>query len=251
MFDLFDVWKGHSKLGEADSWILKGATVSVPVRGRIALLGEDRNRNSQVLKLLSGVVEPDKGAIRRVGLPCWPFDYTGFMHGNATLRQNASFLGRVYGVDAEDVARIAVALSGVRAIRGKPLNNYTGVDRRALLLGLTLAIKFDLYFIDEKLPNAPPETAAAVDAAIIDRTADATVVWATTRPESLEGYCDAGLVLDQGTLTFYTDFNEAAEAYRQSSDNEARTRNDRKSRDPNRGRRSTRRQSAVDTEDTR
>lgn len=248
MFELHNVWKGHRKADQHDEWILKGATITVPVGGRIALLGPDRNANSMVLRMLAGVLDPDRGAVRRVGKPCWPFDYSGFIDSKATLRQNATFLARVYGVDAEDVMRIAIELSGVRAIRGKPMSNYLAVDRRALQLGLTLAIQFDLYFVDERLPNASPETLVKVDAAIADRTAGATVVWATSRPETVEGYCDAGLVLDQGTLSFYTDFTEAAEAYRRIADNEARTRNVRKSRDPNRRRRSARRQSAVDTE---
>lgn len=251
MFELFDVWKGHRKPGEVENWSLKAATVSVPVGGRIALLGPDRAHNSTVLRILSGVLEPDRGAVRRSGTPCWPFDFSSFTDGGATLRQNASFLARVYGVDADEVARIAVELSGVRAIRGKPFSHYLGPDRKALQLGLTLALQFDHYFVDERLPNAPPQTIAAVDAAIADRTAHATVVWATTRPETLDGYCDAGLVLDRGALTFYTDFGEAVAAYRRLADNEARRRNDRKSRDPNRRRRSARRESAVDSEDTR
>jgi capsular polysaccharide transport system ATP-binding protein len=251
MFELHNVWKEHRKPGQDEDWILKDVTVQVPVGGRIALLGSDRNANSMVLRLLSGVVDPDKGAVRRVGKPCWPFDYANFLDSKATLRQNATFLARVYGVEADEVARIAIELSGVRAVRGKLMGNYLAVDRKALQLGLTLALQFDHYFVDERLPKASPETLAKIDAAIADRTAGATVVWATTRPETVAGYCDAGLVLDQGSLTFYTDFTEAAEAYSQIADNEARTRNVRKPRDPNRRRRSARRQSTVDTEKPR
>ncbi|RXF70842.1 hypothetical protein [Hansschlegelia zhihuaiae] len=251
MFELHNVWKEHRRPDQNEEWVLKDVSVEIPVGGRIALLGADRSANTMVLRLLSGVVDPDKGAVRRIGKPCWPFDYSNFTDSRATLRQNATFLARVYGVEADEVARIAIELSGVRAVRGKMLGNYLAVDRKALQLGLTLALQFDHYFVDEKLPNAPPETVAKIDAAIADRTADATVVWATTRPEMVAGYCDAGLVLDQGSLTFYTDFTEAAEAYRQIADNEARTRNVRKSRDPNRRRRSARRQSAVDLEKPR
>lgn len=212
MFELFDVWKADRKATSRASWSLAGANCVVPAGRRIALLGEDEKRNSMALRVLAGVEDPDKGAVRRVGRTCWPFDYSGFSDNGATLRQNANFLARVYGVDSEEVARIAIALSGVKAPRGKPLKQYLGPDRRALEIGLTLAIQFDWYFVDERLPRMSPQAQPAVDVAIADRVSRASLVWATTKPETVRGYCDAGLVLDQGTLTFYSDFEQAVEA---------------------------------------
>ncbi|QZO01952.1 hypothetical protein [Chenggangzhangella methanolivorans] len=97
-------------------------------------------------------------------------------------------------VDPVEVMRITARLSGVKVVRGKPMNQYLGPDRRSLALGLTLAFQFDWYFVDERLPRAPENTAADVDAAIRDRLSHASVIWATTKPETLEGFCDAGLV---------------------------------------------------------
>lgn len=247
MFELHDVWKGEQKVGLRKRWILSGASVSLPSGRKIALLGADRNRNSSVLRLLSGVDEPDRGTLRREGLPCWPFDYNGFSDNGATFRQNANFLAHVYGVDSDEVARIASGLSGVKVVRGKPLKYYLTPERKSLQLGLTLALQFDWYFVDDRLPNAPVETLQAVDAVIADRLKRASVVWATTKPETVEGFCDAGLVLDRGALTFYNDYVEAAEAYRRSVQKAAK-RNERKSREAGRRRGSTRRKGKVDTE---
>ena len=213
MFELRDVWKGPKRAAPGES-VLAGASVVLPAGRRIGLLGANRGHNSMVLKLLSGIEDPDKGVIRRIGVPCWPFDYSGFSDNNATLRQNASFLGRVYGVDADEVVRIAAALGGVRPIRGKPLKLYLAPERRALELGLTLAIQFDWYFVDERLPKSPEETEDAVQASIADRVGRASLVWASTSPNVLSKSCDAGLVLDQGLLTFYDNFDDAAEVYR-------------------------------------
>lgn len=249
MFELHDVWKeGGRKVGQLSGWTLAGASVSIPVGRKVALLGPDGVQNTVVLRIMSGVMDPDKGAVRRVGVPCWPFEFGAFTEHNATLAQNASFLGHVYNVDAGEVTRIATRLSGVRVTKGKPLTHYLGHERKALQLGLTLAIRFDWYFVDEKLPKPPQQTAALVEAAIADRLDHASVVWATTNPEKLDGFCDAGLVLDQGALTFYNVFDDAAEAYRRSTEIRVRKGNDRKSRDPNRRRGAARRQSTLDPE---
>ncbi|WP_020181014.1 hypothetical protein [Methylopila sp. M107] len=212
MIELYDVWKGHKKaaLGKP---ALSGASVVIPAGHRVGLLGAIPANNNIVLRVLSGVDEPDKGVVRRVGVPCWPMDYSGFSDNNGTVSQNASFLGRVYGVDPDEITRIAATLSGVRPIRGKLLKQYLGPERRALELGLTLALQFDWYFVDEKLPRLPDATADAAHAAIIDRVERGSLVWASTKPELLTGFCDAGLVLDQGLLTFYDNFDEAAEVY--------------------------------------
>lgn len=251
MFELFDVWKADKKATSRESWSLAAVNCVVPAGRKIALLGKDEKRNTMALRVLSGVEDPDKGAVRRVGLPCWPFDYSGFSDNGATLRQNANFLGRVYGVDADEIARIAIALSGVRVSRGKALKQYLGPDRRALEIGLTLAIQFDWYFVDEKLPKVSQEAQPAVDAALTDRIGRASLIWATTKPEAVRGYCDSALVLDQGTLTFYSDFEDAVEALQGPERQKVRTRDDRKSVEERRQRRAARRARQDGSENAR
>lgn len=247
-FELYDVWKSNPKSQTRDKFVLAGATVALPVGRKIALLGPDRECNAGVLRVMSGVDEPEKGIVRRVGVSCWPFDYSGFEDNSGSLQQNANFIANVYGVEAGEVARIATILSGVRIVRGKPLKQYLVPERKAILLGLTLALQFDWYFVDQKLPSGPPASGELVDAALADRLGRASVVWATTVPESLDNYCDAGLVLDQGRLTFYDDMGAAVAAYRRSTDSEASTTNERKSRHSNRRRRTTRRARKNDSE---
>ena len=251
MFELHDVWKGEKKATSRDQWTLAGVTVAFPAGSRIALIGPDSAKNSAVLRILSGVDEPDRGAIRRVGTTCWPLDYGGFIEPRATVNQNANFLAQVYGVDASEVTRIAARLSGVKLVRGKPMNQYLGTDKRALMLGLTLAFQFDWYFVDERLPRAPEETAAEVDAAIKDRLSRASVIWATSKPETLDGFCDAALLLDQGSLTFYSKFEDAVDAFRQTNETKIVRQNDRKSRKAGRRRRAARRAGEIDTQDAR
>lgn len=226
MLELIDVWKGPKRVTSQDECTLAGVTLTIPSGRRIGLLGSDADNNSMVLRMLSGMEEPDKGVLRRVGTPCWPLDYSGFTDNSATLRQNASFLGRIYGVDADEMTRIAGMLSGVRPVRGRPMRQYSGVDRRALELGLTLSLQFDWYFVDEKLPKALDGTEDAIHAAITDRISRASLVWASSNAKFLSEFCDAGLLLDQGKLTFYDRFEEAAAAYTNLNPSQVKARNE-------------------------
>jgi len=213
MLELRDVWKGAKSKGK-QRWMLAGASLAVPAGRRVALLGANSAHNRTVLHVLAGVDHPDRGSVRRVGLPCWPFGDRKFLDVAGTLRQNANFLSYIYGVDGGDVAAIATELSGVKLRKGKPLKSYPLSERRQLALGLTLALQFDWYFIDERLPRVAKARVAEVDSVIAHRLSQAGVIWATTKPETVAGYCDAGLVLDQGALTFYDTLEAASEAYR-------------------------------------
>lgn len=250
-FDLRNVWLSDPRSSGASKWALSGASVTIPPGRKIALIGTERSKTSAIIRLLSGVDEAESGVIRRVGATCWPFEYSDYMDGTGTIGQNANFLANVYGVDGEEVARIAANLSGVKAVRGRAVKAYSKNDRNALRLGLTLAFQFDWYFVDQQLPTGPIETAELVHAAISDRFREAAVVWATTNPEDLTDYCDAGLVLDQGLLTFYSDIGDAVSAYRQTVESGASTQNERKSRHSDRRRRPSRRTRKNDPEKPR
>jgi capsular polysaccharide transport system ATP-binding protein len=214
MLELRDVWKS-SKEKRVKRWILENVSASLPLGRRIALVGLAREDNSLVLRMLSGLAAPEKGSIRCVGLPCWPLGEISFLDMKGTFRQNANFLAHLYGVDPAELLRFATDIAGVKLKKGSPLAHYTGPERRQMALGLTLSLQFDWYFIDEKLPVASPERQDMVDALIADRISRASVIWATNRVGTVDGYCDAGLLLDQGVLTFYDDASDAYQAYRQ------------------------------------
>ena len=219
MLELRDVWKGYKK-GRKQRWILSGASIELPPRRRIALLGAQGSGKTSVLRMMCGLDDPDKGVVRRVGLPCWPLNTFSFLDNTGTLRQNANFLGRIYGADDAQVAAIAADLCGVKTTKSWPLSRYTGADRRLIALGLTLALQFDWYFIDDALPTVPAETMGMIDAAIADRLSRAGVIWATRDPNLVADYCDAGIVLDQGELVFYDDVIEAVDVYRHATASE-------------------------------
>lgn len=208
MLELIDVWKGASGEGRQT---LAGANVVIPSGRKVALFGANPAANTTLTRLLSGLELPQRGVVRRKGVPCWPFDHAGFLDRKGTLKQNALFLARCFGVDADEVLHVAATLSGVRINAEKPLSAYTPTERRLLQMALTLSFQFDWYFINERLP--PPFDNPAMEAALADRLDRASVVWATVSPKRVLSYCDAALVLDRGLLTFYNRFEDAVAVY--------------------------------------
>ncbi|MFD1702412.1 ATP-binding cassette domain-containing protein [Methylopila henanensis] len=197
-----------------------GATLVLPRGRRIALLGAPGMGKSTLLRILAGLEEPDQGVVRATGLRCWPFNYGSFMEKNSTILQNGLLFEHLYKVDGKEVAAIAAELSGVKVGAAKPFRKYTTLEKRALMLGFSLAVQFDWYFVDDNLPPPPLDQGPIIDSVIADRFERASVIWATSDSSFLEGYCDAGLVLHRGKLTFYDTLAEASEAYVAAAQNE-------------------------------
>lgn len=251
MIELRDVWKGERKATRKDQWALAGVRLAFPAGYRIGLIGSNAAHNTVALRIMAGVESPERGVVRRSGVPCWPFDFANFVDSKASISQNANFLSQVYGVNSADVLRITTHLSGVKPVRGKPMSQYTGPDRRSISLGLTLSLQFDWYFVDEKLPRFPDETAELIEAVVSDRMSHASVIWATTKPETLEGFCNAGLLLDQGSMTFYTDYQSAVDAFNRANETKIVKKNDRKPRKAGGPGSAARSEGEVDTENAR
>ncbi|GLK77747.1 hypothetical protein GCM10008171_30010 [Methylopila jiangsuensis] len=212
MIELHGVWKSYGK-GRKRRDVLAGATLDLPAGRKIALLGAVGAGKSTAIRLLSALEPPDLGVVRAAGQRCWPMNYPQFVERAATVLQNALMFEHLFGVSGHEVAEITAELSGVKIGKFKPFKGYTPLERRYLMLGLTLSVQFDWYFVDDLLPPAPPDTGVLVDETIQARFNQASVIWATRDPAFVAGYCDAGLVLHRGALTFYDTFEAASEAY--------------------------------------
>lgn len=215
MIELWDVWNSVV-VQRKKRWVIAGGNAILPPGRRIALLGKNHTHNTTLLNLLCGVERPEKGSVRRSGLVSFTLGGPSMLDASGTMRENAVYLGRVFGCDSGDIMAVVNQLSTVKPRRGKPLRVYDARERRELSLCFTLALQFDWYFVDEALPWSPPDKAELVRRTIATRFEEAGVIWAASDPAGLEAYCDAGLVLDRGDLTFYDRFADAAEAYRQS-----------------------------------
>lgn len=219
MIELQNVWKSYGE-GRKRQAVIAGVTLTLPQGRKIALLGSRGSGKSSLIRLMSRIEAPDKGAVRNSGLTCWPLDYFNFAERNATVHQNALTLGHMYGVDGREIGDIAVEISGVAVTRSKEFRRYGSGERRLLALGLTLALQFDWYFVDGGLPALPEERIDDIDAMIADRLSRASVVWATNDAAQVAGYCDAGLVLHRGKLRFYDTLAAASEAHLKAIDKE-------------------------------
>ena len=179
-------------------------------RGRsVALIGRNGAGKSTLLRMIGGSVVPDTGVIRREARVSWPLGFGGAFQAALTGAQNARFVARIYGFDTDDMVARVAEFSELGAFMYMPVRTYSSGMKARLSFAVSMAVHFDIYLIDEI--TAVGDTAFKRKCAETFRSkmGAADVIMVSHGANNLRQYCDAGIVLENGRLTYYDDIEDA------------------------------------------
>jgi ABC-2 type transport system ATP-binding protein len=176
-------------------------------------VGPNGSGKTTTLKLLTGLLKPDRGEARVLGEPLasrqWRFR-TGYMpehpylYDYLTPREYLDFAGRLFGMEAarrRERARELLALVGLERSADLPLRRFSkGMVQRA---GLAQALVNDpeLVILDEPMSGLDPIGRRLVRDLILGlRKAGKTVFFSTHILSDAEALCDRVGVLRAGRL---------------------------------------------------
>lgn len=196
--------------------LMENVTLTLP-RGRsVGLLGRNGAGKSTLLRMIGGSVLPDEGRIVRTTKISWPLGFSGGFHGALTGAQNVRFIARIYGVDTDDLVAKVEAFSELGAFMHMPVSTYSSGMRARLAFGASIAIDFDVYLVDEITSVGDAAFKKKASAAFKAKSAQADVIMVSHSPATIRQYCDCGVVLDGGRMTFFDDVEEALKAHDQN-----------------------------------
>ena len=188
-------------------------------RGEIhALLGPNGAGKTTLLRILSGLVAPESGDVRVLGVP-WNDPPRDAKHlfglvpsGDRSfyLRlsgvENLIFFGRLYGLglaQARDRANQAIREVDLEEARDRRVGNYSHGMQKRLSVARGLLMDPPLLFVDEATHDLDPEGARRVRALVTDAANRGVgVLWATQRIEEIRGFARRVTVLHKGTVRF-------------------------------------------------
>jgi capsular polysaccharide transport system ATP-binding protein len=179
----------------------------------IGILGLNGAGKSTLLRLISGVELPDHGRIRRLVNVSFPLGYAGAFAGNMSGRENAAFVARVYGFDVRGVVEFVEAFAELGNYFDEPFRNYSSGMMARLAFGVSIALEFDVYLIDEGIGAGDSRFAARCQAAFQERLQNSRIIMVSHQSASLLTYCDIGATLHRGKLTYFDDIREAIIRY--------------------------------------
>lgn len=193
--------------------ILHELTATFPERN-LGILGINGAGKSTLLKMIAGTELPNTGRIWRNARVSWPLGFAGSFHGAMTGAENVKFVARIYGQDTEYVTRFVEEFSELAEFFHMPVRVYSSGMKARLAFGVSMAIDFDYYLVDELTAVGDKRFKRRCRQMFKKKLINANIIMISHGPATLKKYCDTGAVIHNGELVFYDDLREALAAHR-------------------------------------
>jgi capsular polysaccharide transport system ATP-binding protein len=193
--------------------VFSGLSFDVAHQGRLALLGRNGQGKSTLIKILGGVLPASEGTIQWAMTPSWPIGFGGAFQGSLSGLDNVRFLSRLYKRDFKDVLARVDDFAELGSSLRLPVRHYSSGMRARLAFGLSLAIEFDCYLIDELVAVGDARFQRKCQEELFQNRAHRAFLMASHDTTLVASYCDRALIIEGGQAKMFNDVEEAVEVY--------------------------------------
>lgn len=159
-------------------------------------------------------MSPTKGQIDWRMSQSWPIGFSGGFQGSLSGLDNIRFLARIYGRPFEEVRDRVDDFAELGGSLRQPVKHYSSGMRARLAFGLSLAIEFDCYLIDELVAVGDARFQRKCQHELFERRAERAFLLASHNTDLIAGYCDRALLIESGKAKIFEDIGEAVEIYK-------------------------------------
>lgn len=212
MIEMHNVLKFY-KNGSHTKMVLDNVTAIFERGHSYGILGVNGAGKSTTLRLISGSEYPNAGKIKRNVRISWPLGFAAAFNSNMTARNNITFAARAYGQDVREVLDFVEDFSELGDYLDVPTKTYSSGMAAKLAFGLSMAIQFECYLIDELTGVGDARFQKRCETAFTDRRSRADVIMVSHSVGTIKAYCDRGAVLVDGRLMMFDDVDNAIDIY--------------------------------------
>ncbi|MFC0201910.1 ABC transporter ATP-binding protein [Paracoccus rhizosphaerae] len=188
-------------------------TATFPSGVSVALLGRNGAGKSSLLRMISGAMLPSSGKILSTGTISWPVGFAGSFSGELTGEQNCRFVARIYGVNTDELLYFVEDFAELGDHFRLPIRTYSSGMRSRLAFGLSMAVPFDTYLVDEVSAVGDAAFRAKSNRVFNQRMSTSGAIVVAHSMPLLRQICHMGAVLERGKLTFFDNVEDAIQMH--------------------------------------
>jgi capsular polysaccharide transport system ATP-binding protein len=134
--------------------------------------------------------------------------------------ENVKFVARIYGKDPKQIINTVHEFSELGNSIKLPIKTYSSGMRARLAFGLSLAIDFDCYLVDEIIAVGDSSFQKKSKEAFKNKFEKSFLIMASHSYTIIKDYCDCGLLLDSKGVHFYDTIESMLEAHESNNQSE-------------------------------
>ena len=197
-------------------YVFKDVSFDFPADKNIGILGPNGAGKSTLLRILGGIDHPDSGEIQHNASLSWPLGLRGGFVGHMTGRENCRMICNAYGIpQAQMASKIdsIQAMSQIGDYFDQPVAYYSSGMGSRLGFALSMAFDFDYFLIDEVTAVGDGHFKKLAKEALDQKRQTSKIIMASHSMGDLKRFCDVAVLIKNGVVTLYEDFDKAIEAY--------------------------------------
>lgn len=212
MIELKEVSKIYQTLN-GENVVLDSVSFTFPPRTNIGILGKNGAGKSTLMRVVAGTEQPDTGEVIRKGSVSWPIGFGGGFNGTLSGEENCRFVARIYGADVDEVVGFTMHFAELGDYFHMPVKTYSSGMRARLAFGLSMAIEFDVYLVDEVTAVGDARFQQKCREAFRTRSDRSSVIIVSHQLNTIRDYCQSCAVLRDGRLSCFGSIDEAQRNY--------------------------------------
>ncbi|MDO5613047.1 MAG: ATP-binding cassette domain-containing protein [Paracoccus sp. (in: a-proteobacteria)] len=194
--------------------ILDDASFRVELGNSLGILAPNGTGKTTLINMMCGLEKPDEGDIRTTCRVSFPLGFMGGVVARHSAHENARYIARIYGLDPDYVSAFCRWLTDIGEYYDMPVGTYSAGMRSRFTLSLLLALEFDIYLIDEGMPQSTDaEFNRKAGAVLYERLRKSTVIVVSHQPSTIEKFCRSAAIMRDGRLYMFETLDEAKQYY--------------------------------------
>lgn len=213
MIELQHVSKSYHLKGVKKT-IVEDLSFTFPQSRNVAIMGQNGAGKSTLMRMIAGVEQPDSGRIYRSTMVSWPLGFAGGFNGSMTGLENARFVARIYNQDTEAVIDYVKDFSELGPSLDLPIKIYSSGMKARLAFGLSMAIDFRVYLIDEITAVGDEQFKVKSQEVFTQKLGRSQIIMISHSERAIMSYCDCGLLLGPDGVYYYDDVSTLIADYK-------------------------------------